>query len=112
MMGCVAGQGEEGSEFLKKLSTIWPGRKVVWFATVGYSHGSFQYSKGMDCNEPGMRDTIHVSPAPDDSKIKKIREDEYERKWPNLTDFPWCSEFSPRVKTALNGKLVRDNTSK
>ena len=95
LMGCLAGQGSEGTRLLVALSREWPGRTVVGFSTVGYRHPGTMKRSGEACELPGMRDTdatayIYVNPRRFDSL------------WSDFSRMPWASE------TSLHAKVVRD----
>jgi hypothetical protein len=98
LVGCVAAQGREGTALLTALSRVWPNRKVVGFATLGYVAGGEMLRRGAGCTEAGMRDTtaLHAGEADDLAG----------RYWHNRTDWPWASETSPRAKVALNGGIT------
>jgi hypothetical protein len=101
-MSCIAGAGTPGTFLLRRLSEIWPGRRVVGFSTTGYIHGGEQYRKGEACTEPGVRDTgdryALVGKNPDLS---------YAPLWKNLQKMPWFSEMSPNAKVVLNSRVLQ-----
>lgn len=98
LVGCVAGQGRDGTALLIALSRVWPNRKVVGFATLGYVAGGEMLRSGAGCTEPGMRDT--------NALFAGEANDTAGRYWGNRTDWPWASESSPRAKVALNGAIT------
>lgn len=98
LVGCVAGQGREGTALLLALSQVWPNRKVVAFATLGYVAGGEMFRSGDGCTEPGMRDTNALYSGEADATAGRY--------WHNRTDWPWASETSPRAKVALNGGII------
>jgi hypothetical protein len=100
ILGCLAGQGTEGSRLLEGLSKIWRGRRVVGFTTLGYAWGGEQNRPGEKCSEPGMRDTNETSPL-----LSTKVEAEVQKQWKDLRQLPWSSETSPHAKLALNGKV-------
>ncbi|MEZ5403750.1 MAG: hypothetical protein R2729_28980 [Bryobacteraceae bacterium] len=97
--GCLAGQGKAGTELLIALSRVWPNRKVVAFASLGYAPGGKMSRSGERCTEPGMRDTnaVHVGDADANAA----------RYWPDMKAWPWASEASPRAKVVLNQRIIR-----
>jgi hypothetical protein len=100
-MGCNVGKGEEGSEFLMKLSDqVFSGHKVVGFTTISETMQQYR-SKG--CSEPGMRDTPYENPSEGMPTLKLEREKE-------LLTLPWASEESPHAKVAFNGKIIKAPT--
>jgi hypothetical protein len=101
LMGCLAGGGAAGTELLKLLSrSVFPGRKVVAFTTVGVAIR--QYRRGEGCSNPGMRDTPHESNA--------STPDLEEKRYPTdvLLKLPWASEGSPHAKVVQDGKVLKD----
>ncbi|MBI4527156.1 MAG: hypothetical protein HY695_25450 [Deltaproteobacteria bacterium] len=98
-VGCLAGGGQSGTDLLLELSRIWPQRKVVAFASLGYAPGGEMYRSGDACTEPGMRDTTAVFPGEADQTAGQ--------NWGNLTTWPWASETSPRAKVALNQRIIQ-----
>lgn len=98
LVGCVAGQGRDGTALLVALSRVWPNRKVVGFATLGFVAGGEMLRRGESCTEPGMRDTNALYAGEADANAGRY--------WHNRTDWPWASENSPRAKVALNGAIT------
>lgn len=98
LIGCVAGQGKDGTALLTGLSRLWPNRKVVGFGTLGYVAGGEMKRTGDNCTESGMRDTdaLYAGQADDDAS----------QKWHDRKVWPWASETSPRAKVALNGAII------
>lgn len=99
LMGCLAGQGLEGTRLLILLSRVWPERKVVGFSTLGYRHPGAMKRPGEPCELPGMRDTdgwdeIAAKPAT------------WDKQWSDFTTLPWASETSPHAKVSLNGSIL------
>lgn len=103
-MGCLAGKGLGGTALITALSLFMPGRKIVAFSTIGFSHGGRQVRHGEHgFTEPGMRDTEHFFPA-----SSELEEDNrYGAIWNDLNLLPWASEYSPHAKVALNGAIIR-----
>lgn len=97
-VGCLAGSGRDGTDLLLELSRVWPNRKVVAFATLGFAPGGEMYRSGDQCTEPGMRDTTAVYPGEADRTAGQY--------WRDLTTWPWASETSPRAKVALNREII------
>lgn len=102
-MGCLAGQGTEGTRLLKAFSKVWPGRRIVAFSTIGFVSGGDQKRPGAACTEPGMRDTNNTSPV----LSWAAQQSTYGPIWNNLKKLPWASEKSPHAKVVLNGTIVR-----
>jgi hypothetical protein len=102
LMGCLAGQGQDGTDMLKVLSQCWPGRRIVAFTTVGFQDADLMLRDGKFCTEPGMRDTQAVNQSP--PGLAPWGE---ETMWKNLNMLPWASETSPGAKIALNGQIIR-----
>jgi hypothetical protein len=100
--GCICGEGSIGTEFLKKLSMVWPKRLVVGFVTLGYSASGEQKRPGQGCNEPGMRDTNEHY-----SFLKEEDELPTRSLWKNLSKLPWASPTSPHAKCVRTGAVVR-----
>lgn len=101
-MGCNVGKGDEGSEFLMRVSDqVFNGHKVVGFTTIGETMK--QYRSGKGCTEPGMRDTPYDNPSQGMPTVKLDREQE-------ALTLPWASEESPHAKVALNGKIIKAPT--
>jgi hypothetical protein len=113
-MGCLAGQGKDGSRLLLALADIWPGRKVVGFLTNGYAPGgpmTRRRSVGCSeelCTEPGMRETDSRG-----STMDPTQEKDYLSRWNQLDKLPWASEFSRSAKVALKqpgaaGQIIKN----
>jgi hypothetical protein len=98
LVGCVAGQGRDGTALLRALSREWPNRKVVGFATLGYVAGGEMLRRGASCTEAGMRDTNALYAGEADATAGRY--------WHNRADWPWASETSPRAKVALNDVII------
>jgi hypothetical protein len=98
LVGCVAGQGREGTALLQALSRVWPNRKVAGFATLGYVAGGEMLRAGAHCTEAGKRDTNALYPGEADATVGRY--------WHTRADWPWASESSPRAKVALNGVIT------
>jgi len=104
MMGCLAGQGEPGTQLLKLLSTLWPGREVVGFRTIGYRFPGEMVKPGDSPNElPGMKDTEVDSPL---MWQKPGTEDRVRTLWAR-GQLPWASEQSPHAKIVQNNKVIK-----
>ncbi|MFI9503756.1 hemopexin repeat-containing protein [Nocardia sp. NPDC052566] len=101
LFGCLAGRNSPGTALLIALSVFFAGHRVVGFTTIGYSHGARQ-SRGGGFTNPGMRDTVHLFPA----KSEAEESQRYDAIWNDLNALPWCSEFSPHAKVALNGFII------
>ena len=102
LQGCLAGTGDRGTALLKRLSLELQPRKIVGFATIGFSSAQEQKRNDDACREPGVRDTDHTGSGPD----------EYDRyfkdgKWNDLNRLPWQSENSPHAKVVQNGVILR-----
>lgn len=97
-VGCLAGGTRSGTELLIALSRVWPNRKVVAFATLGYAPGGRMLRSGQGCSEPGMRDTNALYPGEADANVGRY--------WEDLASWPWASESSARAKVALNGAII------
>ncbi len=100
LMGCLAGQGRDGTALLVELSRVWPGRRVVGFTTIGYRHPGEMKRRGDPCELPGMRDTdapagLYADPRRFDSL------------WRDFTAMPWAAESSIHAKVVFNGAVVR-----
>jgi hypothetical protein len=102
LMGCLAGQGAEGTRLLQALSRVWPGRTVVGFATIGYAPGGAMKRPGDPCTEPGMRDTSNTS----GSLSSAVEDRAYGGIWNDLGRLPWASEVSPHAKVVQNGAVI------
>jgi len=100
MMGCLAGQGSGGTELLKGLSRVWPGREVVGFSTVGYRHPGEMKRRGEACEMPGMRDT-------DATDYLYANPPRWDRQWSDFAAMPWASEASTHAKVVVNGRVTR-----
>ena len=98
LVGCVAGQGRDGTALLRALSREWPNRKVVGFATLGYVAGGEMLRAGAHCTEAGMRDTNALYAGEADATAGRY--------WRSRADWPWASETSPRAKVALNDVII------
>jgi hypothetical protein len=101
-MCCMTAQGADGSEFLKEVSKKLPGRDIMAIATIGFSHGAKQIRRGEGCNEPGMRDTAEIFPAPNQT----LEEQRFDPIWNDLNVLPWASRESPHTKIARDGAIV------
>ena len=102
LQGCLAGTGDRGTALLKRLSLELKPRKIVGFATIGFSSAQEQKRDGESCREPGVRDTDHTGSSPD----------EYDRyykngRWNDLNQLPWQSDTSPHAKVSQNGNIIR-----
>lgn len=100
LMGCLAGQGTEGTRLLMALSRVWPGRRVVGFSTVGYRHPGEMKRRGEACELPGMRDT-------DATHYLMANPPRWDSLWTDFARLPWASEGSTHAKVVLNGVLER-----
>jgi hypothetical protein len=123
LVGCVAGQGDEGSLFLRELSKRLPHRKVVGFVVIGWvaagamTRGSSEVAvtspSGLPqvreelCTEPGMRLTHRTDPVGPQEEERV-----YGRYWNNLGALPWASEHSYLAKIARDGNLIQDPDSR
>lgn len=103
IVGCLAGQGADGTRLIKRLSGVWPGRQVVAFTTIGYVAGANQLRPGEACTEPGMRDTKETSRFLSWQQQQK----HIGRAWNDLTRLPWASEKSPNAKVVRNGVVLK-----
>jgi hypothetical protein len=101
IMGCLAGQGEPGTELLKLLSAVWPGRIVVGFRTIGYRHPG-EMTKGAPNELPGMKDTKVEDPL----FWNPAKELEQRTLWAK-GELPWGSEYSPHAKLVRNGVVLK-----
>jgi hypothetical protein len=102
MMGCLAGQGEPGTQLLKLLSAVWAGRNVVGFRTIGYRHPG-EMTKGAPNELPGMKETDV------DSEVMWKKRGNVERQqilWAK-NQLPWASEQSPYAKVVRNGTVLK-----
>jgi hypothetical protein len=101
LMGCNCAYSQAGSDFLKKLSEVFSGKKVVGFTTVGVE--GHQRRLAEKCDNPGMRQTDYRWPAKD-------AKEEDERYWKDnkYLSLPWASENNKHAKIALNGKIKDD----
>jgi hypothetical protein len=102
LQGCIAGTGDKGTDLLKRLSLELYPRKVIAFATIGFTSVQKQKRDDDQCREPGVRDTDYTGSSPN----------EYDRyfkdgQWDDLKNLPWQSETSPHAKVAQNGVIVR-----
>ena len=96
--GCLAGAGPSGTELLISLSRVWPHRKVVGFASLGYAAGGEMKRPGEACTEPGMRDTGALFQGEADKLAGKH--------WGDLKAWPWATATSKTAKVALDGKII------
>jgi hypothetical protein len=101
LMGCLAGQGPEGTRLLRQLSRVWPGRRVVGFSTVGYRHPGEMKRRGDACELPGMRDTD----APAYAFAADTRR--LDAMWTDFARMPWASESSTHAKVVRDGRIER-----
>lgn len=114
-MSCNAGYGPSGDALLTRVSALWPGRKVVGFATVGWKHdGQMRRPRTFPpewrgvCSEPGMRETWNLHPLPGAGPLKEQAElTLYGPYWGDLHALPWASELSPYAKVAQGGRVVK-----
>lgn len=97
-VGCLAAGGPAGTALLTGLSRLWPNRKVVAYATLGYAPGARMLREGAHCTEPGMRDTNENDPGKANRKEMLY--------WEDLKTWPWATEKSPRAKVALNQTII------
>jgi hypothetical protein len=100
LMGCLAGQGPEGTRLLKTLAKVWPGRRIVGFSTTGYRHPGAMKRPGEACELPGMRDTdataeLYANPY------------RFDKLWSDFAKMPWASETSIHAKVVVNDKIER-----
>jgi hypothetical protein len=100
LVGCLAGQGKEGTALLKALSAIWAGRIVVGFSMLGYRYGGEMKRVGEGCVMPGMRDTD----APADIYATPPK---WDKLWGDFDKLPWASESSINAKVVRNGIVER-----
>jgi hypothetical protein len=101
LMGCLAGQTPDGTALLMELSKVWPQRRIVAFATVGYQRPDQMLREGEKCTEPGMRDTLDTYPT------AKGAVSPFGKRWNDLNQLPWASETSPGAKVVENGQIMR-----
>jgi hypothetical protein len=85
---------------LEALSSVWPGRRVVGFSTIGYRHPGIMKRRGEACELPGMRDTdapayIYANPH------------QFDVLWSDLAKMPWASEKSPHAKVVFGNRVDR-----
>ncbi len=99
LMGCLAGQGPDGTRLLNRLSGPdgWPGRTVVGFITLGRIGD--QSRPTANCTEPGMRLTDETSPSL--TGRQPIAEQR------GLAQYDWADENHPFAKVSVNGGIVR-----
>ena len=103
LVGCEAGRGAEGTNFLLTLSRVWPNCKIVAFTNYGWAGGVGHMTRSSEvCTEPGMRDM----PEEFHSLPKQRREAACGRIWNNLGRLPWASETSPNAKIVRNGRII------
>jgi hypothetical protein len=103
-MGCLAGQGPYGTDLLKVLSRVWPGRGIVAFSTLGYrATGEMKRRGGNNsCMNPGVRETDHGMPTFDSDDDRR-----YKARWGDFALMPWASEASPYAKVVWNGVVTK-----
>jgi hypothetical protein len=100
LLGCMAGDGEGGTELLMELSRVWPGRTVVAFATIGMvaaqwmrvePSGYYAGMKDTGCDNYGKYSTraesllAHFSSltwASEKAPSAKVVKDLVVKKWP------------------------------
>lgn len=100
--GCKTGSGVSGSEFLIEVSKLLPGRDIIAFTNITYTHPhqtkrQISTLKAGVCNQPGTRDTPFPFSVGDDRQAEN---------WHNLAIMPWASRASPHAKVARDGKIV------
>jgi hypothetical protein len=99
--GCLLGKAEDGSAFLRTISSSYfRDLLVVAFITIGSSTSHVR--AGGFCTFPGMRDT--------DNEREATTEDIEIARYGNgrLLQMPWASETSPHAKTAKNGTILKN----
>jgi hypothetical protein len=105
LAGCLAGKSNGGTDLLNRLSLELTPRKVVGFATVGYTGVHNQRRDGDKCVEPGVRDTSDVFEAQsEDEQYKRYFKD---GQWNDLKVLPWQAETSPNAKVSQNGTIIQ-----
>jgi hypothetical protein len=100
LMGCLAGQGREGTRLLKALAQVWPGRRIVGFSTTGYRHPGEMKRLGEACELPGMRDT-------DATDYLYADAHRFDKLWSDFAKMPWASEGSVHAKVIMNSSIER-----
>jgi Domain of unknown function (DUF4347) len=100
LMGCLAGQGTDGTALLVALSGVWPGRTVVGFSTIGYRHPGEMKRRGQPCELPGMRDT-------DALDALLVKRNKWDGQWNDFSALPWASEGSIHAKVVVGGVVQR-----
>ena len=104
LMGCLAGQGGDGTALLAELSDIWPNRQVVGFDVLGYRHAGVMMRTKEKTLNAGMKLTWFRSGF-DYIARQFANEEEIGRRWSKL---PWASEFSKEhAKIVVNRKVVQ-----
>lgn len=89
-----------GRELLDELSgSYWPRPFVVGFTGVGYAH-SGGMARGVECTEPGMRDSGHNAFSSGQSR------DGSHPSWTKLAHLPWASERSPSAVVSCGGRII------
>jgi hypothetical protein len=100
-MCCMTGGTDAGTEFLKAVSKILPGRDIMAITTVGICHSAQLRHDGSQRAEPGMRDTGSLEPSQSEKSEAVILAD-----WNDLTKLPWASRNSPHTVIARNGAIT------
>lgn len=110
-MGCLAGSGDPGVALLKRLSTLWPGRTVVMYWSLGYQAPVRMLRKGTKRCEPGMRNTrqLNTSVTVEGTKAFYDFEAEMLKIWDDLAYIPWASHDSLTARSARNGVMLFDS---
>ena len=114
-MSCNAGYAAPGDALLTTLSSMWPGRKLVSFATIGWKHDgqmkrprTFPPEARGVCSEPGMRETWNLHPIYGSGPLKEQAELKlYGPFWSDLSALPWASESTTYAKVAQSGRILR-----
>jgi hypothetical protein len=105
LMGCLAGQGRDGTALLTVLSSIWPNRQVVGFDVIGYRFPTKMWRGIGDATwNAGIKLTWFRSGLEFLAQPQR-NQSEIEKRWNEL---PWASEFSKEhAKIVLNQKVIQ-----
>ena len=103
VLGCVSGGGKAGSDLLKALSRILPGRRVIGFNVVNVVRPNFKRKEGgKPCYDPDVWATLAGDSLTLDLFKKKVGGARIEEAYVNRAD-----ASAPQAKIAKDGQIVK-----
>jgi hypothetical protein len=94
LLGCMMGQGLEGTAILKELARIWRHRKVVGYSTIGIVNAVWMQGPGGKLYLAGVKDSRLESYGEISNKEVEIQKD--------FPSYQWASDHSEHAKVVIN----------